>query len=148
MRALLIKDHYYSATPVTEVLNKQFEHLDVTLLSGVPLTSLEASTSMPSTTASRSALAWSGCRPSRPNHIDVNAKSKGFPHTSMTLLEEPLTVLDERQLIDAVKPILDHIAKHDVVLSGGHLTSRRSLRSSRKPRSAASPACWSTTLPS
>src|ERR1700674_410357 len=37
MRALLIKDHYYSATPVTEVLNKHFKSLNVTLLSGVPL---------------------------------------------------------------------------------------------------------------
>ena len=37
MRALLIKDHYYSATPVTELLNKHYGHLGVTLLSGVPL---------------------------------------------------------------------------------------------------------------
>src|SRR5438093_13583031 len=37
MRALLIKDHYYSATPVTDMLNKHFSHLKVTLLSGVPL---------------------------------------------------------------------------------------------------------------
>ena len=37
IRALLLKDHYYSATPVTEVLNKHFKHLKVTMLSGVPL---------------------------------------------------------------------------------------------------------------
>ncbi len=57
------------------------------------------------------------------NHIDCNAKSKGFPHTSMPLLEPiPLTVLDGKgQIIEEVKPILDMIAKHDIVLSGGHL---------------------------
>src|SRR5688572_11170867 len=37
MRALLVKDHYYSATPVTEMLNAHFKHLKVTMLSGVPL---------------------------------------------------------------------------------------------------------------
>jgi hypothetical protein len=37
MRAVLIKDHYYSATPITEMLNKHFAHLHVKLLSGVPL---------------------------------------------------------------------------------------------------------------
>ena len=37
LRAILIKDHYYSATPATELLNKHFKHLGVTMLSGVPL---------------------------------------------------------------------------------------------------------------
>src|SRR3569833_558466 len=36
-RAMLIKDHYYSATPVTEMLNQAYGHLKVTMLSGVPL---------------------------------------------------------------------------------------------------------------
>src|SRR4029077_10151104 len=36
-RAMLVKDHYCSATPITELLNKQYGHLGVTLLSGVPL---------------------------------------------------------------------------------------------------------------
>src|SRR5215469_2266790 len=36
-RAMLIKDHYYSATPITELLNHHYGHLKVTLFSGVPL---------------------------------------------------------------------------------------------------------------
>ena len=37
MRAILYKDHYYSASPITELLNKHFKSLNVELLSGVPL---------------------------------------------------------------------------------------------------------------
>jgi len=36
-RAMLIKDHYYSATPITELLNQTHGHLNVALFSGVPL---------------------------------------------------------------------------------------------------------------
>src|SRR5256885_13406031 len=36
-RAMLIKDHYYSATPITEMLNQTHGHLNVALFSGVPL---------------------------------------------------------------------------------------------------------------
>ena len=35
-RAMLIKDHYYSATPITEMLNQTYGHLKVTMFSGVP----------------------------------------------------------------------------------------------------------------
>ena len=37
MKAILIKDHYYSATPVTELLMNHFQDLNVKMLSGVPL---------------------------------------------------------------------------------------------------------------
>ena len=37
MRALLFKDHYYSATPITELLNGRYARLGVQMLSGVPL---------------------------------------------------------------------------------------------------------------
>lgn len=125
MRAMLIKDHYYSATPVTELLNKHYGHLGVTLLSGVPLNNALGGFNLYAVDhgiALGARLVWMPTFTAK-NHIDANAKSKGFPHTTRPLIEpEPLTVLDsEGQLIEAVKPILDHIAKHDVVLSGGHL---------------------------
>lgn len=125
MRALLIKDHYYSATPVTELLNKHYGHLGVTLLSGVPLNNALGGFNLYAVDhgiALGARLVWMPTFTAK-NHIDANAKSRGFPHTSMPLLEpEPLTVLDGNgKLIEAVKPILDHIARHDVVLSGGHL---------------------------
>jgi hypothetical protein len=124
-RAMLIKDHYYSATPITELLNKQFGHLGVTLLSGVPLNNALGGFNVYAVDHGiklGARLVWMPTFTAK-NHIDANARSKGFPHTSKPLLEpDPLTVLDpEGRLIDAVKPILDMIAEHDVVLSAGHL---------------------------
>jgi hypothetical protein len=125
LRAMLIKDHYYSATPITELLNKQFGHLGVTLISGVPLNNALGGFNKYAVDHGiklGARLVWMPTFTAK-NHIDVNATAKGFPHTSMTLLQpEPLTVLDANgKLIDAVKPILDMIAEHDIVLSGGHL---------------------------
>src|SRR5882757_3229330 len=37
MRAILFKDHYYSVTPITEMLTKYYGNLNVVMLSGVPL---------------------------------------------------------------------------------------------------------------
>jgi hypothetical protein len=124
-RAMLIKDHYYSATPITELLNKQFGHLGVTLLSGVPLNNALGGFNVYAVDHGiklGARLVWMPTFTAK-NHIEANARSKGFPHTSKPLLEpDPLTVLDaEGRLIDAVKPILDMIAEHDVVLSAGHL---------------------------
>src|SRR5215470_7475721 len=124
-RAMLIKDHYYSATPITELLNQQYGHLGVTLLSGVPLNNALGGFNVHAVDhgiALGARLVWMPTFTAK-NHIDANAKSKGFPHTSKHLLDPlPLTVLDDNgKLIDAVKPILDMIAEHDVVLSGGHL---------------------------
>jgi hypothetical protein len=124
-RAMLIKDHYYSATPITELLNKQFGHLGVTLLSGVPLNNALGGFNLYAVDHGiklGARLVWMPTFAAK-NHIDANARSKGFPHTSKPLLDpEPLTVLDaDGRLIDAVKPILDAVAEHDVVLSAGHL---------------------------
>ncbi|MEO8465518.1 MAG: DUF6282 family protein [Gammaproteobacteria bacterium] len=124
-RAMLIKDHYYSATPITELLNKQYGHLGVTLLSGVPLNNAVGGFNPHAVDHGiklGARLVWMPTFAAK-NHIDANARSKGFPHTTKPLLEpEPLTVLDANgRLIDAVNPILDMIAEHDVVLSAGHL---------------------------
>ncbi len=84
------------------------------------------------------------------NHIDTNAKSKGFPHTEKALLEpEPLTVLDANgKIIEAVKPILDYIAKNDIVLSAGHLHITEIFPLFEEARSAASSGSWSIIPPS
>jgi Family of unknown function (DUF6282) len=124
-RAMLIKDHYYSATPVTELLNKQYGHLGVTLLSGVPLNNALGGFNIYAVDHGiklGARLVWMPTFAAK-NHIDANARSKGFPHTTKPLLDpEPLSVLDANsRLIDAVKPILDAVAEHDVVLSAGHL---------------------------
>src|SRR3546814_19697191 len=37
LRAILFKDHFYSADPIAELLRRHFSHLNVDLLSGVAL---------------------------------------------------------------------------------------------------------------
>ncbi len=102
-RAMLIKDHYYSATPITELLNKQFGHLGVTLLSGVPLNNALGGFNVYAVDHGiklGARLVWMPTFTAK-NHIEANARSKGFPHTSKPLLEpDPLTVLDAERPVD------------------------------------------------
>jgi hypothetical protein len=127
VRALLIKDHYYSATPVTSMLNKHFSHLKVTLLSGVPLNNQSGGLNLYAVEhgiALGAKLIWMPTFASK-NHIahhkaDANFQ---FPNTKKPMLSPtPLTVVDDQgKLLPVVLPILDMVAEHDVVLSSGHL---------------------------
>ena len=129
IRALLIKDHYYSATPVTEVLNKHFRHLKVTLLSGVPLNNSLGGLNIHAVEHGiklGAKLVWMPTFSAR-NHLDAHKKDADFkdkfPQTKKKMLEPvPLTVVDEKgRLLPEVGPILDMIAENDIVLSSGHL---------------------------
>lgn len=129
IRALLIKDHYYSATPVTTLLNKHFSHLKVTLLSGVPLNNQTGGLNVYAVEHGLklgAKLVWMPTFASA-NHIahhrqDEHFKDK-FPQAKKAMLDPlPLTVLDaDGALLPEVGPILDMIAEHDAVLSSGHL---------------------------
>lgn len=132
IRALLIKDHYYSATPVTEMLNKHFKHLKVTLLSGVPLNNQTGGLNVYAVEHGiklGAKLVWMPTFTAA-NHIDEHKKDAHFkdkfPQAKKKMLEPtPLTVLDAGdRLVPEVAPILDLIAEHDIVLSGGHLNIR------------------------
>ena len=121
MRAMLIKDHYYSATPITELLNKQFAHLGVTLLSGVPLNNTSGGFNVFAVDHGiklGANLVWMPTFASK-NHVEHHKApwdGKGL------MAPDPLTPIDANGRVkEEVKPILDLIAKHDVVLSGGHL---------------------------
>lgn len=129
MRALLIKDHYYSATPVTEMLNKKFSHLKVTLLSGVPLNNTTGGLNLYAVEHGiklGAKLVWMPTFSSK-NHLDHHKKDEHFkdkfPQTKKVMTEPtPLTVTDEAgKLLPEVLPILDMIAEGDIVLSSGHL---------------------------
>jgi hypothetical protein len=132
IRALLIKDHYYSATPVTELLNRHFGHLKVTLLSGVPLNNQTGGLNVYAVEHGiklGAKLVWMPTFTAA-NHIDEHRKDAHFkdkfPQAKKRMIEPaPLTVLDANgALVPEVSPILDLIAEHDVVLSGGHLNIR------------------------
>jgi len=124
-RAMLIKDHYYSATPVTELLNQAYGHLKITLFSGVPLNNAMGGFNKHAVDhgiALGAKLVWLPTFSAK-NHIDSKYGIKaGFPHTTKKMIPfDPLTPLDANgQVRDDMKAILDLIAQHDVILAGGH----------------------------
>lgn len=129
MKAILFKDHYYSATPVTELLMNHFSHLKVQLLSGVPLNNTTGGINRYSVDHGinlGAKLVWMPTF-SAENHINAHRKDKDFeqkfPTTKEAMLAPtPLRVTDDDgALIDEVKFILDLIAENDLVLSSGHL---------------------------
>ena len=129
MKALLFKDHYYSVTPVTQLLMKHFQDLNVELLSGVPLNNTSGGFNRYAVDHGiklGANLVWMPTF-SAANHIRVHQQDKDFekkfPTTKEKMLEPiPLSILDDsKKLLDEVKFILDLIAENDLVLSSGHL---------------------------
>jgi hypothetical protein len=129
IRALLLKDHYYSVAPVAEILNKHFGQLNVKLLSGVPLNNPAGGLNIHAVEHGiklGATLVWMPTFSSR-NHINHHKQDEHFedkfPQAKKKMLEPiPLTVVDEfGNLLAEVGPILDIIAENDVVLSSGHL---------------------------
>ena len=129
MKAILIKDHYYSATPVTELLMNHFQELGVQMLSGVPLNNSTGGINRFAVDHGiklGAKLIWMPTFSSR-NHIAHHKSDKDFEKKFPTTKEKMLTpvelgVLDDNgRLLDEVKFILDMIAEADIVLSGGHL---------------------------
>jgi hypothetical protein len=125
-RGMLIKDHYYSATPVTALLNQTHSHLGVELYSGVPLNNSNGGFNKHAVDAGCSLganLVWMPTFSAK-NHIDSPFGIRaGFPHTIKKMIPfEPLTPLDANGNIkDEVKEVLDLVAQYDVILSGGHM---------------------------
>jgi hypothetical protein len=129
MKALLFKDHYYSVTPVTQLLMKHFQDLNVELLSGIPLNNTSGGFNRYAVDHGiklGANLVWMPTF-SAANHIRAHQKDKDFekkfPTTKEKMLEPtPLSILDDREnLLNEVKFILDLIAENDLVLSSGHL---------------------------
>src|SRR3954465_4218230 len=83
-RAMLIKDHYYSATPITEMLNQAYAHLNVTMFSGVPLNNAVGGFNKHAVDhgiALGAKLVWLPTFSSK-NHCESRYGLKaGFPHT-------------------------------------------------------------------
>ncbi|WP_027921790.1 DUF6282 family protein [Pseudomonas sp. URMO17WK12:I12] len=132
LKAVLLKDHYYSCTPVTTLLNKHFSELDVHMLSGVPLNNAVGGLNVHAVEHGLklgAKLVWmptfSSANHIAHHHQDEKFTEK-FPQTTQRMLQPiPLTVLDDDgRLKEEVKAILDLIAAEDVVLSAGHLNIR------------------------
>lgn len=124
MRALLFKDHFYSATPITELLSAHYGHLHVTMLSGVPLNDTSGGLNPYAVDHGLklgARLVWMPTF-SAANHIRHNRHGHLLPTKAQMRRPKMLTVVDEDGRIkDEVKEILDQIAEFDAVLSAGHL---------------------------
>jgi hypothetical protein len=124
MKALLFKDHFYSATPVTALLSSHYGHLDVTMLSGVPLNDTSGGLNPYAVDHGLklgARLVWMPTF-SAANHIRHNRRGHLLPTSMPMKRPKMLTVIDEDGRIkDEVKEILDQIAEFDAVLSAGHL---------------------------
>jgi hypothetical protein len=132
IRALLLKDHCYPVTAVTEILNKHFSHYGVTMLSGVPLNNPVGGLNVHAVDHGirlGAKLVWMPTYCAA-NHVHYHSQHPEFvdqfPKTDPTMIPpSPISVLDEAgKLKEEVLPILDLIAKADVVLSSGHLNIR------------------------
>lgn len=128
MRAILFKDHYYSATPVTEMLKEEgIADTGLVLLSGVPLNNALGGLNPYAVEHGLklgAKLVW------MPTLSALNHQRRAFRHnlgaklknTGSMLPATGISILTEQgELKDEIKIILDMIAEHDCVLSGGHL---------------------------
>ena len=123
LRAILFKDHYYSVTPVTELL-KEVMPGKVELLTGVPLNNPTGGLNPYAVDHGfklGARLVWMPTF-SAANHIRHSHRKKFLPTKQSMMPPRALTVVDDRGgLLDEVKEILDLIAANDAVLSAGHL---------------------------
>ncbi|RDJ23147.1 hypothetical protein DWF00_21090 [Bosea caraganae] len=132
MRAVLVKDHFYGATPLVTQLQTLFAARGVTLLSGVPLNNSMGGLNRFAVAHGLNIGARYVWMPtlSAANHVAYERGKldpKGnFPRPTKAMPEaEPLSVLDGAgKLREELGPILDLIAAHDAVLSSGHLNIR------------------------
>ncbi len=124
MRGLLFKDHFYSVTPVVELLRPRCNHLNLRLFSGVPLNDTSGGLNPYAVDHGLKLgadLVWMPTF-SAANHIRNNHRKKMLATKEEMLPATMLTVVDEKgQIKDVVKQILDMIADRDAVLSAGHL---------------------------
>lgn len=124
MHAVLFKDHYYSVTPVVELLKETMPDLHITLLSGVPLNNTVGGFNPYAVEHGiklGARIVWMPTFSSA-NHLRHEHRHVILPTKSKMLRPTGLTVVtDTGELKEELKPILDQIAEADCVLSAGHL---------------------------
>ena len=123
LRAILFKDHYYSVSPVAELLKETIAP-KIELLTGVPLNNTVGGLNPYAVDHGfklNARLVWMPTF-SAANHLR-HSHRKNYLATKETMLKpKGLTVVnDSGELLDEAKIILDQIARNDAVLSAGHL---------------------------
>lgn len=123
LRAILFKDHYYSVSPVAELL-KETINPKIELLTGVPLNNTVGGLNPYAVDHGfklNARLVWMPTF-SAANHIRHSHRKNYLATKDAMLKPKGLTVVnDSGELLDEAKFILDQIAQADAVLSAGHL---------------------------
>lgn len=123
LRAILFKDHYYSVSPVAELLKETLAP-KIQLLTGVPLNNTLGGLNPYAVEHGfklNARLVWMPTF-SAANHIRHSHRKNYLATKEAMLKPKGLTVVnDSGELLDEVKVILDQIAQYDAVLSAGHL---------------------------
>jgi len=123
LRAILFKDHYYSVSPVAELL-KETLNPKIELLTGVPLNNTLGGLNPYAVDHGfklNARLVWMPTF-SAANHIRHSHRKNYLATKDAMLKPKGLTVVNESgELVDDAKFILDQIAQADAVLSAGHL---------------------------
>jgi hypothetical protein len=129
LRAILFKDHYYSVTPVVDLLGKRYASKGIRLLSGIALNNPVGGLNRYAVDHAiklGANIVWMPTFSSA-NHLNHHAHDKDFDKKFPTTKEKmlaptPLGVLGaDGKLLDEAKFILDLVAEADLVLSSGHL---------------------------
>jgi hypothetical protein len=124
MKAVLFKDHFYSNTPVMEIISRHRNpRSNLRLLSGVPLNNAVGGLNPDAVELGLkmgARLVW------MPTLCAENHLRSAFRYNLAGRLDmiapHAISAVDPRgRLRDEIAPILDLIAKHDAVLCGGHL---------------------------
>ena len=124
MRGILFKDHYYPAAPVVELFKAHFAQAGLELFSGVPLNNTSGGLNPYTVDHGLNLGARMVWMPtfSAANHIRHTHRKKLLPTKVEIMKPTMLTIVDGKgALLDEVKVILDLIARHDCVLSAGHI---------------------------
>jgi hypothetical protein len=123
LRAVLFKDHYYSVSPVAELL-KETMAPKIELLTGVPLNNTVGGLNPYAVEHGfklNARLVWMPTF-SAANHIRHSHRKNYLATRDVMLKPKGLTVVtDTGELVDDAKIILDQVAQYDAVLSAGHL---------------------------
>ena len=128
LQAVLIKDHFYAANALAQIINKHIETDHVEMLSGVPTNNTVGGLNPHAVDLGLrmgARLVWLPTFDSE-NHIRYNSKAdpdKKFPPPDLLALPaKPVLLFDEQgDLRDELKQIIDLVAEYDAVLSAGHI---------------------------
>lgn len=124
MRAVLFKDHYYPTAPVAELVRARYAHLGVEPLGAIVLNNALGgfnAYAVEHALKMGSRVVWMPTV-SAANHIREGHNKKLLVARSEMRRPTALSVLDDHgDLKEEVLPILDLVARHDAVLSCGHL---------------------------